>query len=328
MVNQTSFVDCWHLWRVGRAPVVYLYEYATRSVRLPTRAEVPWPVEFLLSFHRKHILPSARVDHNPMTRGLTSWLNRQNWKHVSGSNDDPHKFWLLRNKKKTCRTGPGDENTGEVGMLHSEIFTSAWDCCNKAFHERPKFNSLPSNPLAQWGLKILKNMPYVALLSDKDAGFVILHKTDYSKMLTEMMEKPQYKRVYLDRDYLYGHYDMYKDTIGRLANDLFVKDPHLDEEELYKIEQQQRHLRSAMFSEINAQPPTALISVLDCTIKSHKPAGKVVPRAIHACSSHPFAPAQRWLSTELRNTLRTFPHILADSDGLINLIHGMSFEPD
>ena len=59
---------------------------------------------------------------------------------------------------------------------------------------------------------------------------------------------------------------------------------------------------------------------------SHKPAGEVSFRNIHAGGRYPFAGMGAWLTYHLRHQLANLPHLLKSTDGLVQLLTG--FESD
>ena len=78
-------------------------------------------------------------------------------------------------------------------------------------------------------------------------------------------------------------------------------------------------LRKVLLSEVS-KSTCNLVAKLNLTIKTHKEAGEVVPRAIHSYSACALAPGMRWLSRMLRVKLSHLPHLLIDSDHLIRLL--------
>eukprot|EP00959_Pyramimonas_sp_CCMP1952_P163693 3422108-Pyramimonas_sp.AAC.1 len=67
-----------------------------------------------------------------------------------------------------------------------------------------------------------------------------------------------------------------------------------------------------------------MISRLKCTVKTHKPAGEVELRAIHASTGSPLTGGMRYVSSLLRPFLARQPHILRDSQDLLHQLRGIA----
>ena len=66
-------------------------------------------------------------------------------------------------------------------------------------------------------------------------------------------------------------------------------------------------------------------SKFSCTIKTHKGAGDVKLRALHASPDNMMKPGMRYVAHVLKPILKGLPHILRDSDHLIAMIRGRRF---
>ena len=73
-------------------------------------------------------------------------------------------------------------------------------------------------------------------------------------------------------------------------------------------------------SGIKKDPTKTIISKIDSTVKTHKPRGEVNCRILHKCVQHPMVGAMRWLSSLLRSSLNTLPHLVTDTPALIALL--------
>ena len=55
------------------------------------------------------------------------------------------------------------------------------------------------------------------------------------------------------------------------------------------------------------------VSSINCTIKSHKPAGNVVPRSLHGSTGHMYEALARWVVLTIRPALSTYNHLHAST---------------
>ena len=151
---------------------VYWYDPLDRSSGLPTRGQIPWPLEFICqSFSRKHVFKNPRtLDIACISEGIVDWENRCKWQlwydsqQASPEDDDDVKceYWKFRSKKRP-RSCPFDvcdeakvffanakEKLFQVGLR--AIFLAA---ANRAKFARPKFLKLVFSTLRLYELTIL-----------------------------------------------------------------------------------------------------------------------------------------------------------------------------
>ena len=86
-------------------------------------------------------------------------------------------------------------------------------------------------------------------------------------------------------------------------------------------------LGKALLSECSNIAVSHVFSQLNVTVKTHKKAGAVVFRPIHAAHNSPFRPAMRWLSHCLKPTLKK-DFLLKDTRQLVTLLNNHKFPKD
>ena len=76
-------------------------------------------------------------------------------------------------------------------------------------------------------------------------------------------------------------------------------------------------LTFALLNDLRKFGAGGCFSRLECNVKSHKGRGDVGVRAIHSAVSHPMLPGMKWIASVLKPYVARLPHILRDSDHLI-----------
>ena len=71
-----------------------------------------------------------------------------------------------------------------------------------------------------------------------------------------------------------------------------------------------------------------LISTLTTNLKSHKLAGEVACRAIHASAQHAFRPGFRFVAQQLKPFLRSLQHLIIDSSDLVRKLSRIEVQKD
>ena len=87
-------------------------------------------------------------------------------------------------------------------------------------------------------------------------------------------------------------------------------------------------LSQALVHDLRVHGWRGFFAKVQCTIKTHKPQGKVVARPIHASVNHPFAPAMRWIASLITTKLRSYSHLVLDSSDLVHKLKYLKLPPD
>lgn len=144
--------------------------------------------------------------------------------------------------------------------------------------------------------------------SDKDGGFVLLASGTLSGLITNGMEAGHYRAVA-------------DDTVARMA-------PHIRRHGFKFCERLEKLGYTSWAAECrerisgtNARNTTAVIT---CTVETHKPAGQVVARILHASvklsTEGLSAVIHRWLDEKIRK----LPHIAVNSEDLISKVQAIT----
>ena len=136
----------------------------------------------------------------------------------------------------------------------------------------------------------------VALPTDKDGGFCLVHSGVLREVHLQLFRSSWYKEVAS----LYASESFWKDNVVPpfigICKRICKADPIPFKE---------------LTSSVN---PLHTSSVLRNTVKTHKPNGQVKFRPVHASSKHCFSSASVWLQKTMDARLRAFPHLIGSTD--------------
>ena len=200
-----------------------------------------------------------------------------------------------------------------------------WDACESAFDSSHHF-AVPAyqNPIAAWGLRLLRRSNFGVCLTDKDAGFALMDRRDIIPMKRDILRGASYEPAYVTMDLLAQHISQYREVCQLVGETIFPLFDGGTREQRRLVNSQRGRFVQTLVSDCK-MTPWSLVSMLNVTIKTHKPQGRVVPRPIHATPAHPMNPGMRWLASEVREALRPYGHLLRDSDHFLTLLKGLEF---
>ena len=93
-------------------------------------------------------------------------------------------------------------------------------------------------------------------------------------------------------------------------------------------EMRDRGLKSALLSDLESDAGKGVWQQLQVNLKTHKPDGKVVYRAIHSSAKSVFKPGMRYVSWCLRGAVSSIPWLLRDSFDLAERMLRRTFLPN
>jgi len=162
--------------------------------------------------------------------------------------------------------------------------------------------------LVTFAFRDFRASPWKALLADKDGCFVLMPKSQYIPMLVQHLDTLHYTCIHYEIDLAQPMHEFREASkiVGSLSED--------------------RSLTRVLCSDL--LPGNSVFCSLDCTIKTHKSAGEVVPRLLHKAPSHSWAPAMRWVAQSLRKAMCKYTHIVRDTRHLLELLANKCFAPE
>lgn len=140
--------------------------------------------------------------------------------------------------------------------------------------------------MVKYASKILDRGMFAAVPTDKDVGFVLTNKFTLKDFIVETLSN---LKVYTKMPWTW-----------RLVQDVCEEYSSVVREVTsISLGTEDMSLRRELTSGYQYTPEEKLSNMLvtfKCTIKTHNPRGKVVPRPIRACVGIPLRPAMRWIS--------------------------------
>jgi len=174
-------------------------------------------------------------------------------------------------------------------------------------------------------MRLFRESQLGILLSDKDAGFVTMPKSDVTKVMQTIVDGNSYRPHTLTLDILSEYWQRYAEVCQGVAH-IFHPTVGLEGPSRNDAVGSRNRLYKALMSDSHVDK-WQMVSRLDATIKSHKPQGEVVPRAIHASVRHPFLPGERFLARKIRENMVGLGHLLKDSGDFVAQITAPVFLP-
>eukprot|EP00971_Amphidinium_carterae_P303466 6030017-Amphidinium_carterae.1 len=156
-------------------------------------------------------------------------------------------------------------------------------------------------------MRRIKYGSWGVLPTDKDGGFALVNKMMLRSAFENALNASTYERVAITP--LHAE-DVVRDYI-QVCGESCGSD---------------KYLFNALTSSCREGCEYAVYFKLGGTVKTHKNAGKVVLRPLHAMSPlSPLAPGMRLISSMLMPKLKSIPYLLRDSADLLDKVNGMKF---
>jgi len=209
--------DFFSLLSVGHSPSVYAYDPERRTTSIPSPAQLSWPAEYVLNFHKKHVFPGTKPSLHKISSGINNWFNRVNWQLVLSGKPDDYKYWRLHSRHNPPQCSVPDHLDDAV-KAHRHVLSSVWSLCQTTLLRKSMFSyESRFNPVIRWGLNILRRGQWGFLLSDKDGTFVLLPRQSVVKMKEEILNSPEYMRSYLSMEIIHEYCSDYGEICQYVA---------------------------------------------------------------------------------------------------------------
>ena len=284
------------------APRIYIHDPPTRSSRLALAGEIPWPVEFLMAVHDKHIF-SGKVARKPaIAQHISDWYNKRRWQYhleqsTSASACLGIPFSKLLGSRRTPKCGHDLPPAVEARLLEDKqaIYTACMRAVSYSSSSASPFIG-GLCPLVKLGSDIINDGPFVFLKSDKDRCSVAVLRGNFDGLIFGSLVAPFYNQFTPHEDWAAAVCDHFRSIAGNLARKIDAEDPG----RLY-----------AVFTRSMRECGVAgLVAKVTATIKTHKEQGNHKPRILHASTRHPFKPVLKLASQLLNRELRKYDHII------------------
>ena len=135
------------------ATAVYIWEPDTQSAHKASLSEVPWYIQYPLSFSQKHVFSSSRRSTiTSISQRIDDWQSKIRWRTLLKDHVSETDWWkVCRSKGIRVKEAPGTDDAS----LERRLSLSASTLKN-AFIKSLLFEHQNKNRLAAFGLKCLK----------------------------------------------------------------------------------------------------------------------------------------------------------------------------
>lgn len=276
--------------------------------------QVPWPVEFVLRFHPKHIWVGKRLPPlQELSKSISQWEHKMRWRlfHSQADTNDEqnssrqNRWSKIRERFATplCPHRFGDDWENFFYEFKQSVFQQAFAMRRKS--KTPGHNYSNFNSVAKWGLQLLREGPVGAVRTDKDGGYALVWKQSLTKAICKYLCLPKYEERLVHE---YTFHDLVDEYCGLVK---YIGEETEDED-----------LANSMLSSLRRGCKSFVTKILT-TVKTHKPEGQQSMRIVHAAPRHFAKPAMRWISATIQHHLKQFNHILKDTDHLLQLLRNI-----
>lgn len=150
----------------------------------------------------------------------------------------------------------------------------------------------------------------VALPTDKDGGFCLVHSGVLREVHWQLFHSPWYKQVAS----LYASHSYWKENIIPPFIGICRRIANVDSISLKDLS-----------SSVN---PLRTTSVLRNTVNTHKPNGQVKFRPVHASAQHCFSSASVWLQKTMDCGFKAVPHLIGSTNEFLQRIAAFNASED
>lgn len=292
----------------GQPGVYFYYPEQLLATSLQSN-QVPWPVEFVLRLHPKHVFADKKLSAmSELGHSVQQWEHKLRWRlfHsqscLGPNHEDPAVWQRLRDKFAIpmCPHRFNDRWESSFQELKHGVFQQAFVMRSAA----KRSGSRPSNfnRVACWGLNLLRSGPIGAVRTDKDGGYALVWKQALAKGILASLTLPHYEEKFV-----------HEQTFNDIATDYcgisrYIGEQTEDEESV-----------NSFLSSLKRGCASFITKILT-TVKTHRAEGEQSMRIVHAAPGHFAKPAMRWVATMIQKHMGQRTHILKDTDHLLRLL--------
>ena len=165
-----------NLCRCGKGlPGVYIFDSFSKTAEVPGQGVMPWPVEYLLRHHKKHIFSGNSLPSMEKFRAdLENWANKWKWKKALANVPCENPYWQF--KVKTKQTPPCPHKISDrAEQQFQSVIHRVHDAAVHARNDHRRWQHYGNTPtIVKWAMSIIKDRQLEVLPTDKHGGFAIL----------------------------------------------------------------------------------------------------------------------------------------------------------
>ena len=289
---------------------IYVYDGDTKSVHNPSQQELAWPgVMILARYHRKHVLHNKQPPNPKKIReALSDFINKIKWRYYFKDSSNNRIYW----KRSRC--------SQFIGAIPPELqfcIQGASKAMSDAAFRAKQFCQVKKrgwsnfSALDRLGFKSLDDAGWKILPTDKDGGLCLVEPRD----LTNLAEKAMMSSCYIQIQRSSINIDNIFKDYYRIIDDLPAE--HFSVKE-------RRHLKGAL----NGVGLAGMVGKVIFNMKTHKPAGKVTTRNIHASAGSPFKALGKVVAQRLALELSLHDHLYKDTPSFIDQLKKVKVDHD
>ena len=277
------------------------------SVYLPNRSVIPWPALFVASrYNKKHRLPMPfRPKVNVLTDFLQQFGNRIAWRNTlsaEASRIQPLSF----KRRQHARTPPCNrtidpELTAWLSHLKSRVMFAAKSALARARSIGTIGGNRPA--LVDFGLDWIRNSQWQLVPADKDHAQAFVHRDLLLEVEAGIFAKRWYEEIE-EPDIPTDLVKRARKLIWRIGR-FHVALSDCDDDDDSWLQCMRRPLGGKK------------VAKLKLLCKTHKAAGQVAFRNVHAISNYALSGISRCLRGRLDPCLKMWPHILFQTSDLL-----------
>ena len=263
-------------------------------------------------FNKKHIMCGSSLMKAERThKEILNWCHKVRWRWHFKDDSSPPLLPLRRRRSVIpCPMLTTPPLTCWLSLLQSKLNGAVHEAFNRHRYNR-QFSTVTN--LVTFGLKLLKTSNFIAIQTDKDGGMGIESINDVRVVIDEVLARPEYAEI-----------------------------PVCNRPKVL-VEAVQRTMKMAVKIEQSIGPPgiasairrylrednATIVSKLKLTLKSHKEAGEVSHRALHATPNYMLMGLGLWVQMMCQKRLADsqYNHILKDASGFISDIRAIKMGP-
>ena len=245
-----------------------------------------------------------------ISEALNNFTQKMKWRRffIKQKCDDHVAPFSTRYKQKpitrfTMSTEP------ELNEWLRQLCREVWMVCKVAVdrnrHRMKEYSN--STPLIKWGIKCLLKGQWFVFKTDKDGGYARVKKEQADTIFESLVTTKNYVEIPVSAT----RWEHLESKWKMVMNAILKKDKRVKWSDL----------TSSMYM------GSKWISLMQCTVKTHKTQGEVMCRPIHGTARFAFSGISRWVSAVLREILNQQIHIVRDSEDLIRKIKDIKIEP-
>ena len=181
VIKDLNSIQLRNLCRCGKGlPGVYIFDSFSKTAETPGPGVIPWPVEYLLRHHKKHIFSGNSLHSmEKIWADLANWANKWKWKRVLANAPCENPYWRFKVKNNQTPPCPHKISDRAEKQLQSVIHR-IHDAAVHARKEHRRWNEHGNfTMIIKWAINIIREQQYKVLPTDKDGGFAIMSTVDY-----------------------------------------------------------------------------------------------------------------------------------------------------